>query len=292
MIHEALLHLFRNRPALAAEVLRDTLGAPVPRFTEARIELADLTEIVPVEHRADLVVLLLDGRPVLAVVVEAQLGRDPDKEYAWPSYVVGVRARYRCRACLLVATTDEAIATWSAEPIDLGPPDWVLRPYVLGPNAVPVVTDPADARARPELAVLSVMAHGQSKAGLTIAIAALAAAAGLDQEQQALYLDVVLSSLNEAARRSLEGKMKSGYEFQSDFARSYVAKGRQEGLLEGQREAAANAVLKVLEARGLEIPPDVRERVLASTDMTELDRWLCRAAIISEASALLDTASS
>ncbi|XXY44023.1 hypothetical protein WME91_28850 [Sorangium sp. So ce269] len=127
MIHEALLHLFRNRPVLAAEVLRDTLGAPVPRFTEARIEPADLTEIVPVEHRADLVVLLLDGRPVLAIVVEAQLGRDPDKEYAWPSYVVGVRARYRCRACLLVATTDEAIATWSAEPIDLGPPDWTGR---------------------------------------------------------------------------------------------------------------------------------------------------------------------
>ncbi|WP_437312330.1 hypothetical protein [Sorangium sp. So ce388] len=292
MIHEALLHLFRNRPALAAEVLRDTLGAPVPRFTEARIEPADLTEIVPVEHRADLVVLLLDGRPVLAIVVEAQLGRDPDKEYAWPSYLVGVRARYRCRACLLVATTDQAIATWSAEPIDLGPPDWVLRPYVLGPSAVPVVTDLADARARPEVAVLSVMAHGQSAAGLTIAVAALTAAAGLDQERQDLYLDVVLSSLNEAARRSLEEKMKSGYEFQSDFARSYVAKGRQEGLLEGQREAAANAVLKVLEARGLEIPPEVSERVLASTDMTELDRWLRRAVVIPEARALLDSVTS
>ncbi|KYF81819.1 hypothetical protein BE20_44000 [Sorangium cellulosum] len=284
MIHEALLHLFRNRPTLAAEVLRDTLGAPVPRFTEARIEPADLTEIVPVEHRADLVVLLLDGRPVLAIVVEAQLGRDPDKEYAWPSYLVAVRARYRCRACLLVATTDEAIAAWSAQPIDLGPPDWVLRPYVLGPSAVPVVTEPADARARPEVAVLSVMAHGQSAAGLAIAMAALAAAAGLDQEQQALYLDVVLSSLNEAARRSLEAKMKSGYEFQSDFARNYVAKGR--------RQEAANAVLTVLEARGLDIPPEVRERVLASTDMTELDRWLRRAVLITDAKALLDSTGS
>jgi len=42
------------------------------------------------------------------------------------------------------------------------------------------------------------MAHGRSEAGLSIAIAALAAAAGLDQEQQRLYVDVVLSSLNEA----------------------------------------------------------------------------------------------
>ncbi|WP_438006684.1 hypothetical protein WME89_50320 [Sorangium sp. So ce321] len=82
--------------------------------------------------------------------------------------------------------------------------------------------------------------------------------------------------------------MKSGYEFQSDFARSYVTKGQREG----ERKATANAVLKVLEARGLEIPPEIRERVLASTDMTELDRWLCRAAVITEARALLDSASS
>ncbi|WP_437316633.1 hypothetical protein [Sorangium sp. So ce385] len=140
--------------------------------------------------------------------------------------------------------------------------------------------------------MLSVMAHGQSAAGLAIAMAALAAAAGLDEEQQALYLDVVLSSLNEAARRSLEAKMKSGYEFQSDFARSYVAKGRLEGQLEGRREEAASAVLKVLEARGLEIPPEVRERVLASVDMTELDRWLRRAVLIADAKALFDTTSS
>ncbi|WP_233561862.1 hypothetical protein [Sorangium cellulosum] len=51
-------------------------------------------------------------------------------------------------------------------------------------------------------------------------------------------------------------------------------------------------MLKVLEARGLAIPPEVRERVLASTDMAELDRWLRRAAVVTEASALLETASS
>ena len=33
--------------------------------------------------------------------------------------------------------------------------------------------------------------------------------------------------------------MKSGYEFQSDFTRTYVAKGKQEGKLEGALEANA-----------------------------------------------------
>ena len=45
--------------------------------------------------------------------------------------------------------------------------------------------------------------------------------------------------------------MKTGdYEYQSDFARRYVAEGKAEGL--------AEAILDVLAARGFEIPSDVR----------------------------------
>ncbi|XXY08378.1 hypothetical protein WMF26_05585 [Sorangium sp. So ce185] len=135
------------------------------------------------------------------------------------------------------------------------------------------------------MVVLSAMAHGQEEAGEAIGVAFLAAAAGLDQERRGLYADVVLSSLNAAARRTLEAMMKSGYEYQSEFARSYVAKGRQEGLL----EAKTQSVLAVFEARGLEVPADVRERVVASKDLAELDRWIRRAAVVSDARELLDT---
>lgn len=83
--------------------------------------------------------------------------------------------------------------------------------------------------------------------------------------------------------------MKSGYEYQSEFARSYVAKGRQEGRLEGLLEAKAQGVLAVFEARGLEVPADIRERVLASKDVAELDRWIRRAAVVSDARELLAT---
>jgi hypothetical protein len=40
------------------------------------------------------------------------------------------------------------------------------------------------------------------------------------------YGDLVLHSLNEAARQALEAMMK-GYEYQSDFAKKYVAQGRK-----------------------------------------------------------------
>ncbi|WP_437982858.1 hypothetical protein [Sorangium sp. So ce117] len=293
--HEALVELFKNRPTLAAEMLHDALGHPVPTFTEARVESSDFTEIVPSDRRADVVVVLLVGeqqQPAMAIVVEVQLGVDPDKPYVWPVYVTQTRARHRCPTRLLVVTIGAAMARWSARPIDTGHPGWTLTPLVLGPQGVPVVTDAEQAKAAPEVAVLSAMAHGQSEAAEAIGEAFFAAAAGLDEERRAVYGDLVLSSLNAAARRNLEAMMKSGYQFQSEFARSYVAKGRQEGRKEGILEAKAQAVLAFLEARGLEVSVEVRERVLASTDLDELDRWIRRAAVISDARELLATTGS
>ena len=75
--HEALVELFKNRPTLAAEMLQDALGQPVPAFTEARVESSDLTEVMPSDRRADVIVVLLVGeqqRPAMAIVVEVQLG--------------------------------------------------------------------------------------------------------------------------------------------------------------------------------------------------------------------------
>ncbi|WP_438033905.1 hypothetical protein [Sorangium sp. So ce204] len=288
--HEALVELFKNRPTLAAEMLHDALGHPVPTFTEARVESSDFTEIVPSDRRADVVVLLVgeQQRPAMAIVVEVQLRVDPDKPYVWPVYVTQTRARHRCPTGLLVVTINAGMASWCSRPIDTGHPGWTLTPLVLGPQGVPVVTDAEQAKAAPEVAVLSAMAHGQSEAAVAIGEAFFAAAPGLDEERRAVYGDLVLSSLNAAARRRLEAMMKSGYQFQSEFARGYVAKGRQEGIL----EAKAHDVLAVLEARGLEVPAEVRERVLASTDLDELDRWIRRAAVISDAQELLATTGS
>ncbi|HTN90416.1 MAG TPA: hypothetical protein VL242_42370 [Sorangium sp.] len=47
----------------------------------------------------------------------------------------------------------------------------------------------------------------------------------------------------------------------------------------------------MLETRGLDLPAEVRERVLASTDLTELDRWLRRSVVVSGARELLATGS-
>jgi hypothetical protein len=65
--HEALLLLFRNRPTLAPEVLRDACQIALPTYSDVRLDSADLTDIQPAEYRADLVFVLLDERPVYGI---------------------------------------------------------------------------------------------------------------------------------------------------------------------------------------------------------------------------------
>src|SRR4051812_713810 len=174
MAHEILVDLFKNRPSLAPEILAEVLGVSLPAYTEARLASIDLTEIKPAEYRADVVVVLQDGDiPVRVIIVEVQLAMDPRKRRSWPAYVSVAHAMHGCLVDLLVVAPDPAVATWCAAQPPLGPPGFVLPPPVLRRDAVPVVTDPAEAARRLELGMLSVMAHGETEQGGTIAGALL-----------------------------------------------------------------------------------------------------------------------
>jgi hypothetical protein len=288
MAHDVLVDLFKNRPALGAELLSEALGVPLPAYAEARLASVDLTKIRPAEYRADLVVLLLEGGlPIWVLIVEVQLGIDPRKRYSWPDYATGVRATHGCPVGLLVVAPAPDVAAWCAEPIETGIPGFVLRPPVLGRAAVPIMTDPAEAARRPELAVLSAMAHGEGDHGATIAAAALPAVAGLGDERARFYGDLVLNSLNEATRRALEAMMK-GYEYQSDFAKKYVAAGLAEGRAEGEAKGEARALLAALRVRGIPVPDAARERILAEKDPERLERWVERAVVAGSLAEVLD----
>lgn len=263
-LHEALLMLFRNSPKLAPELLRDALHVELPRFTEARTDSADLTDVQPAEYRADLVILLLEGVPVYGIVIEVQLSTDPRKRFVWPVYSTHLRARLELPVALLVVAVDEAIARWAAKHIDLGGGNG-FRPLVLGPSGVPVVLDEAHARADPELAVLSAMAHGRdSDAGMAarIALAAHVATLDLDDERGQMYVDLVLNSLSEAARRELRAMDPAKYEPQSDLVKGARALGRAEG--------RAALLQRQLTLRFGPLPASAMERLSTAT-IDELD---------------------
>jgi hypothetical protein len=170
----------------------------------------------------------------------------------------------------------------------------------MGPDAIPVVLDEQVARKDPELAVLSAMAHGHEEVGAAIAHTVLAAMVGLDAERIRLYVDLTMNSLSEATRYALEAVMQSGtYEYQSEFARKYVAQGREEGRQEGREEGREEgrhegeqaALFEVLDARGLQVDAGTRQRILACKDLSQLKLWLRKAVSVESAQQLFEPGS-
>ena len=280
--HEAPLHLFRNRPELAPELLRDALAIDVPAYTNIRIESGDLTDVAPAQYLADLVLLLTHQASVLAIVIEVQLRRDAHKRLVWPIYLGSVRKKFACPACVLVITPSDPVADWCRAPIEVGPGSTVC-PLVIGPASVPIIDDVARAEDDPELAVLSVMAHGQEPHAEAIGRAALLATLKLEDERQLLYSDLVFAALSEAAKTALEELMASGnYEYQSDFAKKHQAAGRAEGRAEGEStgecKGLVRALLTLLQTRGLDLSTEHRALITACADVAQLETWIRKAA--------------
>jgi hypothetical protein len=235
----------------------------LPEYSEVRLDSADLTEVQPTEYRADLVVLLLDGEPVLGIIAEVQLTRDERKRFVWPAYAVNLYARLECPVHLLVVTAEESIARWAAKPIDFGNGSR-FAPLVLGPRGIPEIVDEKKAALDPELAVLSAMAHGQDAdiaKSARIAAAAQSATRGLDSDRSQLYFDLIFHSLSEAARRALQTMLPFKYEYQSEFARKNYAHGLAEGKAAGQ----ADLVERLLSRRFGKLSDDVRGRISTAT---------------------------
>ena len=274
-LHEVLIELFRQRPALAAELLADALDLDLPGYEQARVEPGELTDVSPTEYRADVVVVLTAAeQQVLAVVVEVQLWPDGDKRWSWPVYLTTLRHRLRCPTVLLVVCVNAAMTAWCATPIELGHPGARIVPLVLGPDRVPLVTDMEQAARVPELAVLSAMAHGADPDRSKVLDVLPEAFAAVGPDHADLYYDIVLAALPQAAQRYLEALVKTRtYEYQSDFARRYFSQGKVEGEAKGE----AKAVLAVLDARGIDVPADARMRITDCTDLDQLDTWIRRA---------------
>lgn len=277
--HDWLLQLFHNRPSLAPELLRQSLHVDLPNFTEVQIYSADLTDVQPTEYRADLVLRLLDGTEVLGVIVEVQLSPDRRKRFVWPVYVATLRARLECPVCLLVVTVDEAIARWAAQVIEMGGGNR-FAPLVLRPSGVPEVTDEAQARADPELAVLSAMAHGKDadmEKAVRIAIAALTAVRDLDDDRFKMYFDLIDKSHSEVARRAMQAMDPRKYEYQGEFARRYVA--------EGETKGRAALVIRQLASRFGPLPEQAEARIAQASveELDEMGERLLRAQTLDEA---------
>lgn len=137
-----------------------------------------------------------------------------------------------------------------------------------------VIKDIEVARGAPEMAVLSVVAHGRRPGAEYIARAAILASRDLDSRRSAIYPDFVYALLSKVARMALEKLLDfSTYEPQSPWLRKQWLKARREGRAEGRAEARAEVLLRQLRGRQFRVTAKVRARVEGCDDPDTLMRW-------------------
>jgi hypothetical protein len=274
MPHEGPLDLVRHHPEIAVEFVQGTAGVKLPGEIAVSLAPTDMSAVIPVQYLADMVVLISDaatGDPVLAVIIEPQLRDRETKRYSWPVYVTTARRIAKCPAAVLVVLCpDPAEAAKCRRLIRTGHPGFDLAPIVIDSGAPPG----RDGSGGPYLTVFAASMGGidmESEPGAHRVLDAMASAEVSDADRLRMTA-IILRLASDAARQILEAMMTT-----SDYEKTFVERIHDQGIAEGEAKGKAEAVLKLLDARGLALSHEKRQRVTSCTDPAQLDLWFDRA---------------
>ncbi|MFD3941235.1 hypothetical protein [Streptomyces sp. NPDC058579] len=308
--HEASHRIFQDRPELLTPVFK-ILGVGLAPKASIEALTPDMTALQPLERQVDslLRVTPSEGRAFL-LAIELQGRRDPDKALSWTHYLAYLMAKYEMPALLLVVCPDRRTARWAAGPFNTSVDHWhslTTRPLVLGPDNVPVITDPDEVSRNLATAAFSAMTHRRDR-DMTPTLEALARAlgtAGSDTDSVAYYSELLEIGLGDTPARKTWRKLMSVGSFfpgrgtlvEETFLKGKAegevegkakgkAEGKVEGKAEGKVEGKADAVLRVLAARGVDVPEAAARRISTCADTDVLDTWLDRAITATDAEEL------
>jgi hypothetical protein len=303
VLHEVLRELFAKRPDLLAPLLVERLSLPSPGLVALDSEQTDarLKQLLP-----DAVLACPNAHaPALVMIVEVHLQTDEVKRRVWPQYAATAHARHRCPVVVVVVTPSSRVERWASRPIEIGPRH-TMTPEVLGPSALPRL-DAAAVRRAPVVGMLSTLAHTGDPDCAEQALETLDALASWDEDADGRLADILEAALPAAVRARMEELMRTGkYEYQSELAKKYIARGREEGLEKGREEGLekgreeglekglekgreegreegravgeARALLLVLRSRAVDVPPEATRRIEEERDGARLEVWIRRAA--------------
>jgi hypothetical protein len=273
MPHEGPLDLVRQHPEIAVEFAQDA-GIKLPGEIAVSLAPTDMSAVVPVQYLADMVVLISDtatSKPVLAVIIEPQLRDSETKRYSWPVYVTTARSLAKCPAAVLVVLCpDPAEAAKCRRLIRTGHPGFDLAPIVIDSGGPPG----RDGAGGPYLTVFAASMGGidmGSEPGARRVLDAIASTEVSDSDRLRMTA-IILRLASDAARQILEAMMTT-----SEYEKTFIERIHDEGIAEGEARGKAEAVLKLLDARGLSLSQEQRQQVTSCTDTAQLDLWFERA---------------
>lgn len=281
--HETSHRIFQDHPEVLAPIF-DALGMPLPAKADIELLTPDATELKPLERRVDTVLKVepSDGDAFL-LAVEAQTRKAPDKGANWPYYVAYLNAKFGLPVLLVAVCRNRSTANWAAGPFERRVGPWipqVTRPFVLGPDSVPEITDEAVVAREPALATFSAIVHSESP-GIDAILNLLARGMrSFDKSTAKYWAELLEVGLEDTPAREtwreLEKMVISYFPGRGTvFEEAYY-----DGEAKGEAKGKAEGVLRVLEVRGIAVSDEVRERVVTCTDLGRLDEWLGRAVTV------------
>ncbi|WP_438043345.1 hypothetical protein [Sorangium sp. So ce128] len=281
--HEVLVVALRDRPALLADLFHHLTGCSLGGPTEVVDATVRFTRAI--EVRPD---LLLRSRQRGWLMVEVQNSIDERKRRSWPLAVSVLVHQEKAMGEVLVITASRRVASWAKRVAhlqgELGTRfELTPRVLLLAGRRVEALLDPM----HPELALFAAWAvhHRRGPAARRIVIRALELTEKhlTDEplrDAQARAILAVLSDAMLAALREMAMDPSKVPETPASrrFRLFFEKRGRAEGKIEGKIEGKREALLAVLEARGLSLTADERAHIDACRAPAELDRWIASAA--------------
>ncbi|MEU8363057.1 hypothetical protein AB0C27_44275 [Nonomuraea sp. NPDC048882] len=283
--HEGLHRIFRDNPELYTRAFEMIdIKLPVPQ--EIAVIDTDMTEILPIERKADTVVMfLLKQEKKHIIITEAQLRESEKKVSSWAHYISYAHSKYGCPVTLMVTCADTKTATWArkAHPIGLkGHPSLVVSPIVFGPDNVKAITDPEEATENVLLTMFSAFCHVESPEVNDILEALNHALHKIDRETAEELATQTEIGLGETKAKQIwrTFMQASAYRFRSESGQEYIA--------EVKADTAANSILDVLDERGIPTDPAFRNKVMTTTDVALLRHWLRRSVHVTTAEEIFE----
>ncbi|MFD9874353.1 hypothetical protein [[Kitasatospora] papulosa] len=273
--HGAMRRLLDKDPAVFIRPLR-TLGIPFSDPVATALRPTDLTHTRLMEPRFDtlLQVAPADGDNYLLAFESAQTG-DPARRTYWSSRLAYLHGAYRMTPVLLAICQDESTSRWARTPLVLGPRQWpalTFHPLVLGPHNVPVVTDARTAARDIPMASFSAMVHGYRPEAPAVFRALASALRVTDEDTSSVFRTLTERGLGAgpAAHNWRDVAPADPFSYRAESERRRL---HADAATEGRREA----LLTVLNQRGIRVTAESSDRINACTDTAKLTDWLIRA---------------
>ncbi|GAA2935868.1 MULTISPECIES: hypothetical protein [Streptomyces] len=281
--HETSHRIFQDHPEVLTPAF-EALGLPPPAKAIIEALTPDATEIKPLERRVDTVLKVepSEGDGFL-IAIEAQTARSSAKGSSWSYYVAYLHAKFGLPVLLVAVCRDRSTASWAAGPFESRVGNWTTqatRPFVLGPDNVPVITDESMIVREPALATFSAIVHSDSEDAPAILGMVARGMRSFDKATAKYWCEWLEVGLEDTpvqeTWRELEKMVGTYFPGRGTLFEQTYLEGKAEGRAEGRAEDRTALILRVLEKRGIDIPETARERITSCTDLDTLTLWFDR----------------